>query len=130
VKYPKEKFKKIREAVKKKFNSTGSSGSDSIGEGEIIAQLKGKYHITGKKSENVNIFMVLPKSWSIRRIRQEFKASNYIVWTSRKLVAEKGILSSPNLKPGEVLSPETAEIILCGWWYQQNHARYKKLCFC
>jgi hypothetical protein len=34
VKYPKEKFKKVKEAVKRKiFNLTDSSGSDSSGEG-------------------------------------------------------------------------------------------------
>jgi hypothetical protein len=36
-----------------------------------------------------------------RKIQQVFKASNYMVWTSKKLVAEKGILSSPNVKPGK-----------------------------
>jgi hypothetical protein len=34
-----------------------------------------------------------------------------MVWTAKKLVAEKGILSSINEKPGQVLPPETAEIV-------------------
>jgi hypothetical protein len=48
------------------------------------------------------------------KIQQQLKASNYMAWTSKKLVAEKGILSSPNAKP--VLPPATAEMgktILC-----------------
>jgi hypothetical protein len=112
VKYLKEKFKKVKGAVKRKiFNSTDSSGSDSSGEDEMIVQLKEKFHITGKKSEKVKILMVLPKSWSIRKIQQAFKTSNYMAQTSKKLMAEKGILSSPNIKPGKVLPFTTAEIM-------------------
>jgi hypothetical protein len=101
VKYPKENFKKG--AVKRKtFNLTDSSGSNNSGQGEMIAQLKGKFHITGKKkSEKVQIFIVLPKSLSIRKIQQEFKDLDYMVRTTRKLVTEKGILSSPDVKPGK-----------------------------
>jgi hypothetical protein len=51
--------------------------------------------------------MVLPKRWSIWKIQQEFKASNYMVQTFKKLVAVKGILSSP----GNELPPVTAEMV-------------------
>jgi hypothetical protein len=44
-----------------------------------------------------------PNSWSIRKIQQELKASNYMIQTSKKLVAEEGILSSPFVKLGKVL---------------------------
>jgi hypothetical protein len=77
----------------------------------MIAQLKEKFHLTGKKSGKFQILTVLPKSWLIRKIQQEFKASNYMVQTAKKLVAEIGILSSPNLKPGKVLPPTTAEMV-------------------
>jgi hypothetical protein len=49
--------------------------------------------------------MVPSNSWSISKIQQELKASNYMVWNAKKLVAEKGILSSPNAKPSKVLPP-------------------------
>jgi CTP-dependent riboflavin kinase len=98
VKYPKEKFKMFK---RKTFNLAESSDSNSSSESEMIAQLKGKFHVTRKKSENVQILTVLPKYWSIRKIQQEFKVSNYMVQTSTKLVAEKGILSSPNVKPNK-----------------------------
>jgi hypothetical protein len=48
---------------RKIFNLTDSSGSDSSSEGEMIAQLKEKFHITGKKSEKFQILTVLPESW-------------------------------------------------------------------
>jgi hypothetical protein len=50
VMYPNGKFKKVKGAMKRKiFNLTDSSGNDSSGEGELIAWLKEKFHITGKK---------------------------------------------------------------------------------
>jgi hypothetical protein len=55
--------------------------------------------------------MVPPNSWSIRKIQQEFKVSSYMVWTAKKLVAEKIIFSSPNLKPGKMLPLVTAEMV-------------------
>jgi hypothetical protein len=76
----------------------------------MIAQLKKTIHITGKKTEKAQILTFPPKSWSVKKIHQEFKVSNYVVWTSKKLVAEEGILSSPNVKPGKVLPTATAEM--------------------
>lgn len=63
--------------------------------------------MTGRKSQKVQIFTTVPKSWSIMKIQQQFKASNYMVQTAKKLVAEKGILVSP----GKVLSLTTAEMV-------------------
>jgi hypothetical protein len=64
-----EKSKKVKVAMKiKVFSLTDASGSDSSGEGEMIAQLKEKFYITGKKNEKFLILTVLPKSWSIRKI--------------------------------------------------------------
>jgi hypothetical protein len=67
--------------------------------------------MTGRKSQKVQILTILPKSWSLRKIQQHFKASNYVVQTAKKLVAEKGILSSPNVKPDKVLPLAIAEMV-------------------
>lgn len=99
---------KIEGAIKRKiFNLTDTSDNDSSSEGEVIAQLKGTFHMTGRKSQKVQIFTIIPKSWSIMKIQQQFKASNYMVPTAKKLVAEKGILSNP----GKVLPLATAEMV-------------------
>jgi hypothetical protein len=79
----KGKIKKIKGAVKIIFNLTYSSGSDSSGEGEMIAQLKEKFRITGRNSVKAQIFTFLPKSRLVMKI-QDFKASNYMVQTSKK----------------------------------------------
>jgi uncharacterized protein YxjI len=63
VKQPKEKFKKIKGAMKRDtFSLTDSSGMDSSDEGKVIAQLKEKFHIAGKMGKKVKILMVYPKS--------------------------------------------------------------------
>jgi hypothetical protein len=88
--YLKEEFTEVKGEVKRKiFNSRDSSGSNISGEGEMIAQLKEKFHITGKKREQVQVLTVHPNTWLIRKIQQDFKASNYTVQASKKLVAER-----------------------------------------
>jgi hypothetical protein len=34
-----------------------------------------------------------------------------VVWATKKILAEKGILSSPNVKQGTVLTPATIEMV-------------------
>jgi hypothetical protein len=56
------------------------------------------------RSEQVQVLTVLPKSWSIRKIENQFHASNYMARQAKRLVEEKGILSTPNSKSGHSLS--------------------------
>ena len=80
-------------------------------EGEIIKQLKEKFHCTINKSEKVQILTVLPKSWSIRKIEKEFGAPNFMARKAKKLVLEKGILSTPNPKPGRSLAQHIVDLV-------------------
>lgn len=54
---------------------------------------------------------ILPKSWSFRKIQQEFRASKYMVQTAKKLVTEKRILFSLRVKSSKMLTPATAEMV-------------------
>ena len=85
-------------------------GQDSGG--EIIMQLKEKFHSTDGRSEKVKILTVLPKSWSVRKIAKEFEALIYMARQAKKLVLEKGILSSSNPKPGKALPDRTQQLVL------------------
>jgi len=107
LRYPKTKYHKVNKAVKRKvFNLEDESDTEY----EILSQLKEKFKIA-KRNEKIQILTILPKSWSISKIENEFGASNYMVRKAKKLVDEQGILSSPNLKPGKVLSFDTAKIV-------------------
>ena len=60
---------------------------------EMIQQLKEKFQETKKRNEQVQVPTVLPKSWSMKKIQQEFGVSEYLAQQSKKLVEERGILS-------------------------------------
>ena len=45
------------------------------------------------------------------RIQAEFGASDYMVRKTRELIKQKGILSTPNLKPGHSIAAETCESV-------------------
>ena len=81
-------------------------------ESQIIGQLKEKFHSSVKRNEKMRILTILPKSLSVRRIMKEFGAPNYMARQAKKLVQEKGILSSPNPKPGKTLSPIIEEQVV------------------
>jgi hypothetical protein len=55
VKYHKENFKKIKEAMKK-FNIPDSSGSNKTGEGEMIASLKERFYSRKRELKYYNFY--------------------------------------------------------------------------
>lgn len=104
--YGQQKSKKIQDVIVKKLKLV-SPGYDSkeahssemkvnADDSEIITQLKDKFKITKKRSEELQILTVLPKSWSIKRIEQEFHVTNYMARQAKKLVSQEGVLSMPN----------------------------------
>ena len=75
--YPKEKLNKIKVAAAKAIlPSTTSAEIDN--DSEIIAQLKEKFHSSTERSQKVQILTVLRKSWSTRKVEEEFAVSNYM----------------------------------------------------
>ena len=63
---------------------------------EMIQQLKEKFLSCETTGQNVQVLTVLPKSWSICKIEEEFGVSNYLARMAKDLVQEKGILSIPD----------------------------------
>ena len=106
-KYSRQKVKKITEVIERTIIS-----GEAIDDGsEMIQQLKEKFQLTAQRSEQLQILTVLPKSWSLKKIQQEFSVPSYMARKSKELVKEKGILSLPGPKPGPSLPPETVEIV-------------------
>ena len=120
-KYPKSKFKKISKALKQKvMNISDSDLSPDTTESDIISQLKEKFSTTEDQSLKIKILTVLPKNWSVRKVQKEFEASNYMVRKAKLLVKEKGILASPNPRPGKSLSQDTFNCVKT--FYNSDHA--------
>ena len=57
-------------------------------EGEIVKQLKEKFHLSTTKSEQVQVLTILLKSLSIRKGEEEFGASNYMARKAKKLMED------------------------------------------
>eukprot|EP00731_Ephydatia_muelleri_P007129 Em0003g1377a len=99
--YRSQKLQKLQQSVSKSlqlFASTDAPQPVSDAD-EIIQQLKEKFQNCATKSEQVQVLTVLPKSWSVRKVEQEFGpfgATNFMIRKAKKLVSEKGILSTPN----------------------------------
>ena len=78
---------------------------------EMFQQLKEKFQLTTNRNEQLQVLTVLPKSWSIKKIQQEFGVSTYMARKSKKLVEEKGILSLPDTVCGHSLLQETVDFV-------------------
>ena len=130
TKYSKQKVKKITKAMKRVMVHDFQS-DETDDEGEMIKQLKEKFQKSTKRSEEVQVLTVLPKSWPIRKIQSQFGASNYMARKAKHLVREKGILATPNPKPGHSLSKNHWSCLwfLHVWWCKQKDAWEERFYF-
>jgi len=106
--YVKEKARKIEGTVRRKIElgigcAVSEAESVESPESEMLNQLKDKFKSSKKRSEKIQILTILPKSWTRRRVVEEFHVSEYMARKARKLVSEKGIMSTPNPKLGKIL---------------------------
>ena len=65
---------------------------------KMILQLKHKFDDTEKV---VQVLTVLPQSWSIRRIQEEFGAVYHTARLSKQLATSEGIMATPMLAWGK-----------------------------
>ena len=99
----------MTKATKELFISAASASSTKQDDkSEVILQLTEKFQTTTIMSERLQILTVLPRSLSRKRIQQ-------CVWLYVTKVQapywKKGILSSPDPKPGHSLSPKTVDLV-------------------
>lgn len=91
-------------------NDPGAYHMVSASDGdEVVRQLKEKYDSTTSRSERMRILTTLPRSWSIKQAAKVFGISRYLIRQTKQLVAEKGIMSSPNPKIGSQTLPTHTE---------------------
>ena len=110
--YTKDKLSKIKTAAAKAVLPTVMLSKIDDGH-EIIEQLKEKFCASTERSQKVEILTILPKSWSVNKIQEEFSVTNYMARTAKNLVKKSGILSSPNPKHGCTLSTDTIRLVQC-----------------
>ena len=86
-------IRSLRTAMKRVMLCDESS-DESDDEGEIIKQLKERFHTTSRKSEKVQIPTIVPKSWPVRKVLSEFGTSNYMARKVKDIVRENGVLAT------------------------------------
>ena len=114
LQYPKITEQKIEKVTSmfQKVTVRGNRSRCDPDESEMLQQLKEKFDRTKENSLKLQILTVLPKSWSVRKIQVEFGVSDYMARRAKLLVKEKGILSTPDPKPGHVLSKKTTDSVI------------------
>ena len=121
--YRRFKMKKIRDAMHTKIMrldpdavpvQCAGDNSDEKGRhfDEMMGQLRHKFKVTDNPSEKIKILTVVPRSWTIRRIVEEFGASRHQARCARNLQITSGCLSEPNPRGGKVIKQETEELVL------------------
>ena len=109
-KYSKRKLDIVTAKMKAAILGERPSGSlKPNDESEILQQFKEKFHSIAEK---VQILTILPKSWSISKIQAKFGASNFMARKAKQLVKDKGILSSPDPRPGYTIPQETSDLVV------------------
>ena len=94
TRYSEEKLNRVNETVHKKLRmdnvSVEKEAEDNSKESEMfydemISQLKEKFELSGKRSEQMQVLTVLPSSWSIRKSQDDFGVTNFMARAAKKL---------------------------------------------
>lgn len=116
--YCDKKYSKIKKCLTEKVLTAASTNTEKTVDHksescEVICQLKEKFQEENiSVSEKLQILTVLPKSWSCSEIQNEFQVSNRMARKAKALVKAKGILATPNPKPGKVLNESVIEKVI------------------
>lgn len=73
--YSRQKVDKLTEAMKRTGIACETVTDDGKG---MIEQLKAKFQRMSYRHEQLQILTVLPKSWSIKKIQDQFPVTNYM----------------------------------------------------
>jgi hypothetical protein len=93
--------------------NVNSSAGSPLPDAKILKKLKEKFqHSVMAVNPKATILTILPNSWSIWKFQEVLPgASNYMIWTTKQLVMDQGIMSSPSPKPCTTLNKVTLEVV-------------------
>ena len=96
---------------------TGAPTNDGT---EMIQQLKEKFRETKRRSEQVQVLTVLPKSWSVKKVQQELGVSEYLATVKEAGRGKRHSFSSWSITRTE--PPETV-INVCSFYESDDISR-------
>ena len=106
------KAKKISMAFKKKLLVNAfTDDEDENSQDEFFVHVKKVYNSFTSRKKKLQLLTLMPDSWSVRKIMQEFSVPNYLVRQATTLSKKKSALSGPDLKPGKSLPHHTIDIV-------------------
>ena len=113
LQYSQHKLQKVDSAVRKRLEliSGVPLSEPTTDESEMILQLKEKFCSTNSRSEKLTILTVLPQSWALPKIQEQFGVSSYMARQAKNLVREKGVLSTPNSCAGKTLPIDVVDSV-------------------
>ena len=76
----------------------------------LVSLMKDKLKTNLSRHQKIQILTIAPKSWSRRKVAEEFDVSEYLVRKARALTSEKGTLALPEPKQGRKIPQETIDI--------------------
>eukprot|EP00731_Ephydatia_muelleri_P028308 Em0019g1181a len=94
--YCEDKVRGVDEGIRKKLKLGQSKEVEEYQ--ELLEQLKKKFHECSNKPEKLQVLTVLPQSWTLQRIEEEFGTTYHMARLSKKLVSSK---TTPNPRPGK-----------------------------
>ena len=98
---------KVRRTDEKESEDVVLLASDAE---EMVKQHKEKFQQAKTRSDRMKVLTVLPKRWSTGKVAKLFSVSRNTATLAKKLVAEKGILCSPNTKRSGSLPLKIEEV--------------------
>ena len=75
----------------------------NVSQDEFFIHVKKVYNSFTSRKKKLQLLMLMPDSWSVRKIMQEFLVPNFLVRQAKTLSKKKGVLSGPDLKSGKSL---------------------------
>lgn len=78
----------------------------------VVDSLKAEFKKTNDRAKKIQLLSIVPNSWSIKKIQEEFDCPEYMVRTMRLLVQEEGILCKPHPKQGRPLDQKIEKMII------------------
>ena len=105
--YCEDKVKELEQGIRKKLKPSKEEHEYD----ELLEQLRKKYDESSSKSGKLQVLSVLPQSWTLQRIEKEFGTTYHMARLSKQLVSSKGVLSTPNSRPGKTLSASTVQLV-------------------
>lgn len=105
--YKQNKFDSITRSMKETVFSGVVDSSE-----EMVNQLKDKFKEAQSQQEKCLILSVLPNSWTVQKIVDEFKVTTHMAKKVKSLVKEKGILSVPDGRMPTTSLDETTRVLV------------------